>query len=250
MTSINVKNIQLNDSFYELVFIKDGLKAYRSDYYHNNNFTLIFLNDTWVEKIFAPINSTGNCQFNVFEDFRGTIDAIMNASDFTFEQAVDYYLELIITIQYDSTLMYLHLCQYNFEPEELEYIKSHRLFKIVSCVENIETRESTQVHILVRIVERSSFKKEALPENKLYLLKVYSNSICFKQKVYHTANIADYLHTLYLYINSMQIKLFNEEGYAQKALNKHLNDIEGFYTKLADELNKNKLDSDDITFVL
>lgn len=249
MTPINVKNIQLNDSFYELVFIKDGLRTYFSNY-NNNDFTLIFLKDTWVEKIYAPINSTGNCQFNVFEDFRNTIDAIMNASDFTFEQAVDYYLELIIVIQYDSTLMYLHLVQEAFETKELEYIKSHRLFEIVSCVENIETRESTQIHILVRIVRKSSFKREALPEDKLYLLRVYSNNICFKQKVYHTANIADYLHSLYLYINSMQIKLFNEEGYAQKALNKHLDNIEGFYTKLADELNKNKLDSDDITFVL
>ena len=250
MTPINVKNIQLNDSFYELVFIKDGLKTYRSDYYNSNNFTLMFLKDTWVEKIYSPINSTGNCQLNLFEDFRGTIDAIMNASDFTFEQAVDYYLELIITIQYDSTLMYLHLCQYYFEPEELEYIKSHRLFKIVSCVENIETRESTQVHILVRIVGKNSFKKEVLPEDKLYLLRVYSNNICFKQKVYHTANIADYLHTIDLYANSMKIKLSNEEGYAQKVLNEILSNIEGFYTKLADELNKNKLDSDDITFVL
>jgi hypothetical protein len=241
----NLKSqLNISEGFYNLIFIKNGIRTYASNGSNKVEFLFINENDSY-RKIINPLISTGNCQFTVIKDFEFTINEIISISNFSFEQAVDYYLEMLIIADYHMTLTYLHLCQYHFEKEQLKYIKNHPLLKIVSYTDEIGTHESVQVHILFKY-KRININAEQLPKEKLYMLTIATNIIYLNENVYFNSNLHVYQAVINNYLGSIKNQL-SYDGFYQKETQKYIDNADDFYQKLAEDLNKNKLNPD-ITF--
>lgn len=239
MITYNVaKDVYLPRAFYYLVFVKKGLKAYLSINHQDNDRLLLVRENSFPLILENPITFTKNCQFSIFENVAHTISTIRSTGQFTFEEAFDYYLELMGCLGNTTTLMYFHLCQYEFKFDELLYIKNHDRLNIISYTEKIDTRESVQLHILAKI-DFSDIKNDKKEDIYGVYLMSKIKIIDFNKNVFNIP--MNYLDSLFNYNYRIKYSLINNEKNNEN-FKKYLSGTEKMYKDFVDLLNKHKID--------
>lgn len=178
--SVSGRYLGNNNKFTFVYFIKDHLvysNSSKPEYYY-----LLNINTGLTTYIYRPVE-TGNCQLSVYVDLRSNINNIRSLdSKITFEDAILILMQLYYH-QSSKMLIYFHLRQTSFSTKELNYLQDNPYFKAISVTKYINTRASTQQHMLVEFY--SSRVKETIAEctkefrDQRYFLWTTSGHIIF-----------------------------------------------------------------------
>ena len=158
-----------NNKFTYIYSIKDHLV------YTNNSkpeyYLLLNINTGLTTYVYRSVQ-TGNCQFSVYVNLRGNIDNIRSLDNkMTFEDAVLILMQLYYH-QSCRMLIYFHLRQTSFSTQELQYLEDNPYFKAISITKDINTRASTQQHMLVEFYS-STVRDTILEHSKNFINQRY-----------------------------------------------------------------------------
>lgn len=148
--------------------------------YHNNfsKDSCLLLNINTGKKIsISRVGMTDNCQFAVYRNLVNNIKEIIKDDEFTFEEAFNILMQVYYQ-ESGKNLIYFHLRKADFTKEQLDYLTyDNEHYTVISCTDNIETRASTQIHLLVRY-------NKAYAERNQVNLKSNDNEIKNKYHLY------------------------------------------------------------------